>query len=224
MPTSHTVQEGDSILSLADGSGLFPETIWNDGANAGLREHREDMNILLPGDVVVIPDIREKFEKRPTGKKHYFRRKGIPALFRLQIFDMNVPVANQPYTLKVQGVEKQGKTDAEGILQEFVPASATEGEIQYKDGEREVTLQVQFGYLDPLNEISGAQHRLTNLGYQCDSEFGVLNQETTDALLDFQRDNKLPLSGQIDPATKAKLEEIHDNPYRYPDPDSEAPA
>lgn len=218
MPTSHTVEEGDSVISLADQHGHFAPTIWNDGANAGLRQVRTDMNILMPGDVVVIPDLRKKLEKRPTGKLHRFRRKGLPAVFRLQLFDMNVPVAGQEYVLTVNGVEKKGKTDDRGIVEEFIPASAREGELKLGEGDGQVTLNLQFGYLDPLNEVSGVQNRLTNLGYDCGPDTGVLNETTRLALLDFQRDNQLDRTGIIDAATKDKLEEIHDNPYLYPQP------
>src|SRR4051812_14800731 len=101
MPVTHTVEEGDSVLSLSERHGLFALTIWNDGANAELRQRRSDMNILMPGDVIFIPDRRRKFEKRATGKKHRFRRKGLPAIFRLQLFNRNVPVSSQEYRLIV---------------------------------------------------------------------------------------------------------------------------
>lgn len=222
MPTSHPIEEGDSIISLSDRSGFLADTIWNDGANAELRQRRVDMNILLPGDVVVIPDLRKKFEKRPTGQKHRFRRKGIPAMFRLQVFDMNVAVANTPYTLTVNGVVKTGKTDGQGIVEQFVPATAKTGELKLGEDDNAFTLTLQFGYLDPLNEVSGVQNRLANLGYDCGPATGSLNATTKQALLDFQRDNKLDGTGEIDDATRAKLEEIYDRTYEYPQPDDGA--
>jgi N-acetylmuramoyl-L-alanine amidase len=84
MPINHTVSQGDSVISLSEVHGLFAVTIWNDQGNAGLRQKRTDMNVLMPGDVVVIPDKRPRLEKRPTGQTHRFRRKGIPAIFRFQ--------------------------------------------------------------------------------------------------------------------------------------------
>lgn len=222
MPTSHTIEEGDSVVSLSDSSGFLADTIWNDGANADLNQLRTDMNILMPGDVVVIPDLRKKFEKRPTGKKHRFRRKGIPAVFRLQVFDMNVAVVNTPYTLTVNGVAKSGKTDGQGVVEQFVPATAKTGELKLGEGDNTFTLTLQFGFLDPLNEVSGVQHRLTNLGYDCGPETGKLNEATKQALLDFQRDSELEKTGKIDAATKGKLEEIYAKPYKYPPPDDGA--
>jgi hypothetical protein len=218
MPESHTVKEGDSVIRLADTYGFFALTIWNWPDNSALRSQREDMNVLMPGDIVVIPDKRLGLEKRPTGKMHRFRRKGIPAIFRMQIFDMHTPRANQQYTLTVDGVVQKGVTDGEGILERYIPAQAHEGELVI--GEDQLHVPLQFGYLDPLSEISGVQKRLNNLGYDCGLSDGTLNDQTRFALTDFQRDSLLPITGDIDAATRAKLEEVHDKPYQYPDSDS----
>jgi hypothetical protein len=217
MPIRHTVEPGDSVLSLSEEHGLFAPTIWDDSANSALRTQRTDMNILLPGDVVVVPDVRLRLEKRPTGKKHRFRRKGLPAIFRIQIFDENIAVANKHFKLVVDGVEQSGKTDSMGIAEKFIPAGSREGLMTIGDNEIELTLQ--FGYLNPLNDISGIQNRLQNLGYDCKSEPGVLNDETHQALRDFQRNHGVKVTGEPDAATKAKLEQVHDEPYKYPDPE-----
>ena len=215
MPINHTVCQGDSVISLSETHGLFAVTIWNDPGNTGLRQKRADMNVLMPGDVVVIPDKRQRLEKRPTGQTHRFRRKGIPAIFRFQIFDMHIPRASQHYTLTVDGVELRGTTDGSGILEQYIPAQAKEGKLVI--GDDKFQLNFQFGYLDPVNELSGIQKRLNNLGYDCGTEDGTLNDATTQALLAFQRASDLPRTGEADAATKKKLEEIHDAPYKYPE-------
>ena len=215
MPINHTVCQGDSVISLSETHGLFAVTIWNDPGNTGLRQKRADMNVLMPGDVVVIPDKRQRLEKRPTGQTHRFRRKGIPAIFRFQIFDMHIPRASQHYTLTVDGVELRGTTDGSGILEQYIPAQAKEGKLVI--GDDKFQLNFQFGYLDPVNELSGIQKRLNNLGYDCETEDGTLNDATTQALLAFQRASDLPRTGEADAATKKKLEEIHDAPYKYPE-------
>lgn len=220
MPVRHTVAEGDSVIGLAEQYGLFAGTIWDHPENAALREKRTDMNVLLPGDVVFIPDIRLKLEKRATTAKYTFRRRGVPASFRIQLFDRNVPRANQSYTLTVDGNEQKGATDANGIVSCFVPPGSRNGDlIVAGDDGLEVRFALQFGYLDPIDEVSGVQHRLNNLGYQCDPADGTMNDSMKHALLTFQRYNGLPATGELDDATRGKLGQIHDDPYNYPQPD-----
>jgi hypothetical protein len=220
MPISYTIQEGDSVIALSDKYGLLADTIWNDGANSALREKRPDMNVLMPGDVVVIPDKRPRMEKRPTAAQHKFKRKGIPALFRLQVYNMHIPRANQSYTLTVDGGKYTGTTDGQGIVQQFLPATCKSGQLVI--GDDNFTIRLQFGHLDPISELSGVQKRLKNLGYDCGAPDGKMNDATRSALLRFQRENGLTESGQADDDTKNMLDSIHNDPYAYPDPSGAA--
>ena len=217
MPVKHTAEEGDSVIKLADQHGHFAATIWNDAANAELKKKRKDMNVLLPGDVVVIPDKRVKEVKKPTGEKHVFRRKGIPAIYRLQLFDVEEPRANQTYKLTVDGQLYEGTTNENGILEEFVPATSQQGELIV--GPDEFRLLIDFGHLDPITEIIGIQKRLNNLGYFCEED-GTLNESTQDALADFQYRFGMEDTGEPDEATVRKLEEVHDRPNEFPQDDA----
>jgi hypothetical protein len=216
MPTSHTVQQGDSVISLSEQHGLFAMTIWDDGANAALREKRQDMNVLLPGDVVVIPDKRPRSEKRAAGASYSFRRKGVPALFRLQLYDMHLPRANQAYELKVDGKPYSGTTDGNGVLQQYLPTGSRSGELLLV--EADIRIALQFGHLDPADELSGVQNRLRNLGHECGSADGVMNDATRAALLRFQYEQGLEESGEADAATRERLRTIHDADYTHPTP------
>ena len=81
----HTVRRGECINSIAARYGFFWETVWNHGPNSDLKRERENPDHLLPGDVVVIPALREKHESRATEQKHRFRRKGVPIELVLRI-------------------------------------------------------------------------------------------------------------------------------------------
>lgn len=214
MPTKHEVEQGDSTISLSEEYGFFATTIWNDPDNAELKKKRKDMNILMPGDLVVIRDLRLKEVDKPTGKQHVFRRKGIPALYRLQVFDVEEPRANQKYRLTVDGQLYEGLTDAHGVLQEHIPANSRDGELVI--GPDEFRALLKFGYLDPINELIGIQKRLNNLGYDCGEANGEDNDSTRTALRDFQRRFDLSQTGEADQATVAKLEEMHDYPTEFP--------
>jgi hypothetical protein len=210
MPIRHVVEDGDSVLSLAEQHGLFAATVWNDPANSDLKSQRTDMNILMPGDVVVIPDKRSRVETRQTGATYRFRRKGIPALLRLRILEYNQPRKNQDYTLTVDGQEQTGTTDDQGILEAYVPARSREGELVIGEDEEHIVLQ--FGHLDPVREISGVQKRLNNLGYDCGEVDGELSETTVAALKAFQQEAGLEPTGEADTATQEKLRELHDRP------------
>jgi hypothetical protein len=216
MPVNHEVEEGESVISLSEEYGFFAHTIWDDPDNAELKKKRNDMNILMPGDIVAIRDLRLKEVEKPTAKQHVFRRKGVPALYRLQLFDIERPRANQKYRLTVDGTLYEGRTDEHGVLQEHLPTNSKEGELLI--GPDNYRLVIRFGYLDPINEISGAQKRLNNLGYNCGEANGDLNEATKAALAGFQRRFELELTGQLDQKTLDKLEEIHDRTKEFPQP------
>ena len=214
MPINHEVEQGESVISLSEEYGFFADTIWNDPDNAELKKKRTDMNILMPGDVLVIRDLRLKEVDKPTAKQHVFRRKGIPALYRLQLFDIERPRANQKYQLTVDGKLYEGRTDEHGVLEQHIPANSKEGELVI--GPNEYRLLIKFGYLDPISEIIGVQKRLNNIGFECGTPDGELNNETKAALITFQRRFQLPQTGEPDDKTLKKLEEIHDSIKEFP--------
>lgn len=214
MPIRHVIKQGESVISLSEKHGLFAETIWNHPENAELKEFRQNMNILMPGDILFIPDKQPKEVSRETNVVHKFKRKGIPALFRLQIFDIEEPRANQQYTFEVDGKMYEGQTDSRGVLEHTIPAGSKKGNIII--GPDEYSIEVNFGYLDPINEIAGVQKRLSNMGYDCGELTNELDEKTQSQLKLFQKRFGLEETGEADMKTLEKLEEIHDNPNDFP--------
>ena len=53
--------------------------------------------------------------------------------------------------------------------------------------------------------VSQVQKKLTEMGYQLGLSDGVMGKKTIAAIRNFQKDNKLPVTGQIDKATIEKL-------------------
>lgn len=84
MPIDYEIGPGDCINSVAMRHGFFPDTLWNHGSNAELKEKRKDPNVLMLGDKLFIPDIKIKELDKATEKKHRFRRKGVPAKLHLR--------------------------------------------------------------------------------------------------------------------------------------------
>src|SRR5262249_2099786 len=126
MPTRYVVKEGDCISSIAFEHGLFPGTLWDDPDNAALREkRRENPNAIGAGAVLVIPDLKQTSTMIATGARHRFQRRGVPAKFRVQVRDDGEPVANAPFTLKVDGKLIEGTTTGEGIVEASIPPNAS---------------------------------------------------------------------------------------------------
>lgn len=211
MPISHSIRQGETTAGLASEHGFFAETIWNDGANAELKKKRKDMNVLLPGDVLVIPDRRLKEVDKPDAGMHRFKRKGIPAHLKLRVFLHGKPCADKPFSLIVDGCEIKGVTDSEGRLDEVIDPAADTARLTI--AEESLELEVQIGDLDPVDTASGQKGRLNNLGYRAGDPTAPEDPETKaqfrSAVEEFQCDYKLKVDGVCGPKTQSKLEEIH---------------
>jgi hypothetical protein len=210
----HVVQQGECLSSIAFESGFLLDTIWNHPDNSELKQKRKDPNILQEGDVVNIPDLQLGEYSRPTDARHKFRLKNVPAMCRLQVFDGEQPRANQKYLLIIDGTSFSGSTDADGKLEQAMPPNAQRGKLTI--GPDQMTYDLQFGYLDPVSEISGVQGRLINLGYDCGEINGEMNDRTKAAIQAFQHRFQLNETGQMDDNTQKKLEEIHDRVSDFP--------
>ena len=125
------------------------------------------------GISVFIPDLTIKEVDRPTDKLHRFVRKGLLASFTITLLDLGLPRANERYTLTVNGRSKEGHTDGNGTLTEKIPPDARDGLLLLGEEQEEIT--IHFGYVDPIEEISGVKGRLRNLGFY----YGKIDDELT---------------------------------------------
>lgn len=215
MPIEHIVVQGETTIGLAEKHGHFAGTLWNDPANAALKAKRADMNTLQPGDKLVIPDLRPKAVSKAVEQKHRFRRKGVPAIFRLQVFDGEKPRANQEFRLSVDGRSLTGTTDDKGVLEVSLPAQAKSGQLVI--GPDKFTVLLGFGRLDPIEEATGLQKRLLNLGFLRPSEVtGHWDEATTAALRKFQGRMGLEETGVMNDATRAKLRDLYEQTGEFP--------
>lgn len=230
MVTEHTVKQGECLSSIAHRYGHFWETLWDDPGNAELRELRKDPNVLRAGDQVVIPPLRAKSEEGAAESRHRFRRKGVPAMLRLRVMMEEVddseadeeaasggspstspppaePRAHQEFVLDVDGTLIRGTTDADGQLEVPIPPDARHGRLTI--GPDNTVIDLTLGGLDPIDEITGVQGRLNNLGFHCGSPDGVLHAATRAALKHFQEQHGLDPTGEPDAQTRDKIEQVH---------------
>ena len=73
MLQKHKIKQCECISYIAFRRGFISKSIWEESDNTDFRNLRHDLNILLPGDVVFIPDKKMKQEQGATEQKHRFR-------------------------------------------------------------------------------------------------------------------------------------------------------
>jgi hypothetical protein len=216
--TMHPIRQGESAESVAHEAGHLCETVWNDPANAELKQARESPHVLLPGDSLFVPDIEPKTVQCATGRKYTFKRKGVPSKLRVRFLTDGKPRAGKPYSFVIDGAQRQGTTDGDGWLEETLSPDAVRAVVQFAaappvdadpaapDLPEAYTYVLNLRHLDPATEVTGAQARLRNLGYPCGDVDGVLGPRTKEALSAFQTDNGLDVTGEVDEATKNRLQ------------------
>ena len=210
------IEDGDSIDAIADEVGHFWKTIWDDPANADLKAARDSRNILLPGDKVTIPELREKQEQRETDLVHTFKRKGVPLIIRFEACDeKQKPYVGCDYTLQVGKRTYSGKTGPDGRVEHFVSPSAKEAVLTITvqsdagGGLKQKKWILEIGGLRPANSVAGCQARLKNLGFEIESINGVFDSGTELAVRAFQRLYGLEETGKLDEATVSQIETEH---------------
>jgi len=209
MPLRYQVKPGDCISSIAFDHGFFPDTVWNYPDNAELKKLRGDPNVLLPGDIVVVPDLRPKVVSEPTNEVYKFRRKGVPEKLRVQFKLNHRPRANEPYSLEVEGkIIQTGKTtDSEGRIECGIPPNARNIRVLFNDGKE--AHQLNAGSLNPIEEMSGVQGRLKNLGYYEGPVDGKTSSALEESLRTFQKEKNLEGNGALNEATRAAIKQAY---------------
>ena len=216
MSENHEVKQGDTIIKIAHQKGFRNwETIWQHGKNAELRNKRSNPNILFPGDKVFIPDKEPKEHNCATNKRHTFIVPTLVTHVRIILEDVSGnPYDSKDYKLTVDEEDFNGKTDSSGLMEEEVPVGAKEGKLTLWPDENDLskvmTWSLKIGHLDPIDEVSGAQARLNNLGFDCGEVTGELNDQTKQAIIAFQKHCGLDSTGDVDDKTKKALLEKHD--------------
>ena len=210
MAKEHKVRQGECVSSISYDYGFFPDTLWSDSANKKLRDKRKNPNVLLQGDVVIIPDKRTKDISCDTEQTHRFRRKGVPENLKVIIEDEHdEPRRNQPYVLTIDGINFRGSTNEKGYLEQIIPPNAKEGRLIIGEGPEAEEYLLNLGFLDSIDEITGIQQRLINLGFGPLVINGQIDNATIDAIETFQSKNKIDVTGKPDETTKKKLLDIH---------------
>ena len=205
----HTVAQGEWIQKIAWDNHFYNwESIWNHAQNADLKQKRQDPNLLLPGDLLFIPDLTPKQVSAPTDKLHSFVKKKPKMTMKVTFRDEDEhPLANKPWKLTLEDKEYTGNTDGDGAMSQEVPVpeSSVDGQVACAGYQ----YPIHVGHLDPIDAISGVKRRLANLGLDCGSTDDSSTPEFQDALKEFQQSAGLQPTGEVDQSTRDKLKEKH---------------
>lgn len=199
MPINYQVKQGDCISSIAYEHGFFSDTIWNHPSNAELKKKRKDPYVLMPGDMVFIPDKRLKEVREPTNNVYKYRCKNTPEKFKLQLLRDEKPRAGEEYELEIEELKFKDKTDSEGRIQQSIPPDAKRGKLTLNNGAE--IYQLQLGALNPSDEITGAQARLWNLGLYFGPIDGKMSDKLEEAIQEYQFTKNIEADGKLTPAT-----------------------
>jgi hypothetical protein len=208
----HIVADGECLTSIAAKYGFEDgKRIMDHPQNADLKKKRPDGNQLHPGDDLFIPAPQPKTVTLPTGARYRVTVTVPRRLLRIVFLDgSGEPMAGAAYVLKAAGIEKTGSLDGDGILEQKLPTDITRAEVTVGGVKRTVLI----GHLNPISDTpddgaTGAQARLSNLGYGPGQIDGDLGPKSTEAIKAFQAAQGLDVTGELDQATRQKLLEVH---------------
>jgi N-acetylmuramoyl-L-alanine amidase len=206
----HQVQQGEWMGSIAAQYGFaLWRPIWKLAENADLRSKRTDPELLFPGDLVWIPEVKQNFVARPTDSPHKFTRLNDRAKLRLRIVDVDRFIrafGPIPYLLEMEdGSTQSGEISREGQeIEVDLSLRAEKGTLQMRGVE-----PILIGGLDPLNTVSGMQGRLQNLGFDPGPIDNIAGPLTASAVREFQQRNAIQVDGIIGPETRGKMKEVY---------------
>jgi hypothetical protein len=207
----HVIEPGEHLAAVTEPAGHLAKTVWQYRENDQLRRARKNPFVLKPGDVVVIPDVRERTEKVATGAAHTFVLERDELRLRFAIYDFdNTPIAGTKVVLEVDGDPVEATTDSKGVVERPVTAAAKAGHLKVPALDLDITLAI--GRLEPAAELLGWRARLINLGYyrgKIEDAGPAATKFFAWALEEFQCDFGLKVTGEPDSATIAKLESVH---------------
>jgi peptidoglycan hydrolase-like protein with peptidoglycan-binding domain len=136
----------------------------------------------------------------------------VPEHLRIRFLNYDeTPRVEVPYLLSLTRdknilvADISSETDDKGFLDQPIPPSALFATITLNPGPWPEVFKLNLGHTDPIDELTGWQTRLNNLGYDCGGEDGILGENTRLAICAFQRSKQIPETGNMEPSTQAAL-------------------
>jgi len=172
-PKEHVVIEGERMSTIAFLEGVDAQATWDDQKNAALKKKREDPEILMPGDKVVVRKQADQHDGKPeAGNDH--DEAAVLSELKLHFFLAGKPLASKLLMMTIAQTPPAAKgyptvvpltTQPDGSLRFHLHPLVTECTFKFLDPVFEIRLLV--GHLHPIDAGGGVEQRLNNLGYHC---------------------------------------------------------
>jgi len=203
----YVIRQGDYLARLAQTLRFDAAQVWNHARNEPLRTLRKHSEVLLPGDVLYVPDPSDEPLAVEVGSGNSFR--GNVARVELVVVSKDGngrPRGGVKAWVHGLGAVREETTGGDGKLTLKVPVDTRKVSVVFEGDAR--VYQLRVGNLDPVEETTGVRQRLIALGYlldQLDADGAMLR----DAIKRFQKTQGLTETGEADDAMRAKLRAVH---------------
>jgi hypothetical protein len=186
----YVIRQGDHLRSLAYQLGFDADAVWSDPKNADLKQLRPNPNILLPGDVLYVPDGDDPTHDLVTGATNSFVSDAPVAGVTITFTD--AAFASQPYTIQELPNLTGLTSDSSGTVTFSAPVTLDTATVVFA-GIAGATYPLKIGHLDPIETPSGIFQRLRNLGFVAPDE--PFDPDDLDSLRRHLRELKAAQSG-----------------------------
>lgn len=202
----YIIRQGDYLTKLAALLGFDADAVWSHQSNSQLRDRRPDRDMLLPGDVLQVPESAPSSLSLSPGGSHRFKARLPSVEVKLQLHDhRGAALADKSFTVAGLSRALTGRTDGDGRASFRVPVHTREVSLSLEDGH---VFRVMVGDMDPIEEPSGVKKRLAHLGYHAPGD-AAEDDAVRRALQAFQRDRGLEPTGLLNDGTRSALVEAH---------------
>jgi hypothetical protein len=163
--TPYVIRQRDFLAKLAHKFGFDADTVWNDPANADLRQARTDPNVLWPTDMLYIPEEQPPVMQELTlGTTNTFVSDVPTATISVKFVGAEPGTyAGRAYTIQELDGLIGLVTDGDGVATFPTPVTLPVATVVFTDSGE--TWPLSIGGLDPVETRSGVFQRLRNLGY-----------------------------------------------------------
>jgi Putative peptidoglycan binding domain len=202
----YVVRQGEYLQQIAHRMGFDADAVWNAPENEALRKERSHPNILAACDILYVPEPKPpRSFKLEVGAVNTFVADTPKVTVSVKLAIDGKPCANEPYTVTDGGLPASGTTGGDGLVSFSVPI--TTAKVTVVLASKSIHYPVLIGHLDPIATDSGIRQRLSHLGFLrggADSGDPVAT-----AISQFQATQALPVTGEIDDATRDALAAAH---------------